>query len=168
MKKYTAYILGALTILATHGLFQFCVQPPDYPDEPVIEFVSISKNIMQQTPLGPDSILISFNFTDGNGDLGSVSGEPNIFIKDGRDGFDKPPYQIPYIPPQGAGNGISGVISIVVPNTCCIYVDDNGFPLACADVPVPFDTLTYLISIRDQAGHESNQIETPPIGLICK
>ncbi len=168
MKKMTLHAAFWSTALLLTGLFQFCVQPPDYPDEPVIEFMSLSKNVMKQTPLGPDSILISFNFTDGNGDLGSVNGEPNIFIKDGRDGFDKPPYQIPFIPPQGAGNGISGMISIVVPTTCCIYIDPNGFPLACDDVPIPFDTLTYLISIKDQAGHESNQIETPPIGLICK
>lgn len=168
MKKLTlaAALLGAAILLC--GLLQFCVQPPDYPNEPIIEFVSLSKASMKQTPLGPDSILISFNFTDGNGDLGSVNGEPNIFIKDGRDGFDKPPYQIPFIPPQGAGNGISGLISIVVPNTCCIYITPNGVPLVCEDVPVLLDTLTYLISIKDQSGNESNQIETPPIGLICK
>lgn len=168
MKKLTlaAALSGAACALG--GLFQFCVQPPDYPDEPVIEFVSLSKTTMKQTPLGPDSILISFNFTDGDGNLGSKNGEPNIFIKDGRDGFDKPPYQIPFIPPQGAGNGISGMISIVVPNTYCIYIDPSGVPLACEDVPVAYDTLTYLISIKDQAGNESNQIETPPIGLICK
>jgi hypothetical protein len=154
----------ALAILA----LQNCVKPPDYPDEPVIEFLSMSKTTMLQTPLGPDSVLISFNFTDGDGDLGSQNDEPNIFIKDGRDDFDKPPYQIPYIEPQGAGNGISGTISIVVPTTCCIYTDASGFKYSCETVPVQFDTLTYIISIKDRAGHESNEIETPPIGLICK
>lgn len=167
MKKSVFTVAIFIAVLAVWSL-QNCVKPPNYPNEPVIEFAAMSKNFMRQTPLGPDSILISFNFTDGNGDLGSRNGEPNIFIKDGRDSFDKPPYQIPYIEPQGAGNGISGTIYIVVPTTCCIYIDSNGIPRACADVPIPFDTLTFLISIKDRAGNLSNEIETPPIGLICK
>lgn len=145
-----------------------CVKPPDYPDEPVIKFTSISKTTMKQLPLGPDSVLISFEFTDGDGDLGSINDEPNIYIQDGRDEFNLPPNQLPYIPPQGAGNGISGLISIVVPSSCCIYNDPGGFALVCEDAPILFDTLTYVIWIKDQAGHESNKIETPPIGLICK
>lgn len=167
MKKSVFVVAISIFVIAVL-LLQYCVKPPNYPNEPVIEFAAMSKTTMLQTPLGPDSILISFSFTDGDGDLGSQNGEPNIFIKDGRDSFDKPAYQIPYIEPQGAGNGISGTIYIVVPTTCCIYIDPNGIPRACADVPIPFDTLTYLISIKDRAGHESNQIETPPIELICK
>lgn len=148
-------------------IFQNCISPPYFPDEPVIEFDSLSKTTMKQTPLGSDSILIKFNFTDGDGDLGS-NGEPNIFIIDGRDGFNKPPYQIPYIEKLGAGNGISGTIAILVPNTCCIHISPDQDTSACQYVPISYDTLTYLISIKDRAGHESNQIETPPIGLICK
>lgn len=147
--------------------FQSCISSPHFPDEPAIEFYSLSKTTMKQTPLGSDSILITFNFTDGDGDLGS-NGEPNIYIIDGRDGFNKPSYQIPYIEKQGAGNGISGTISILVPNTCCIYISPAQDTTACQYVPIPYDTLTYLISIEDRAGHVSNQIETPPIGLICK
>ncbi len=151
------------------GLFlQYCAARPDYPDEPVIEFVSLSKTAMKQSALGPDSVQVSFNFTDGDGDLGDDTGEPDIFIVDSRDGFSKPSYRIPRIEQQGAGNGISGVITLVLPTTCCIYVNANNDTTACQYVPVPLDTLTYLISIRDRAGHESNRIETPPIGLICK
>jgi hypothetical protein len=157
-----------LLLLLLTTLLQHCVDAPNYPDEPFIEFASLSKTTMKQTPLGTDSILISFNFTDGDGDLGSQNGEPNIFIKDGRDGFNKPPYQIPYIEKSGAGNGISGVISILVPNTCCFHIGSMQDTTACQYVPISFDTLTYLISIKDRAGNESNQIETPPIGLICK
>jgi len=167
MKK-SVFAVAILALVVVGFTLQNCVKPPDYPNEPVIEFMSLSKTTMLQTPLGQDSILISFNFTDGDGNLGSQNGEPNIFIKDGRDNFDKPAYQIPYIEPQGAGNGISGMISIVVPTTCCIYTDANGFKYSCETVPINFDTLTFLISIKDRSGNESNQIETPPIGLICK
>ncbi len=149
------------------SLFQGCISSPNFPDEPVIEFKSLSKTTMKQTPLGADSILIAFNFTDDDGDLGSDD-EPNIYIKDGRDGFEIPSYQIPYIEKQGAGNGISGTIKILIPNTCCIYISPTQDTTTCQYVPVFYDTLTYLISIKDRAGHLSNQIETPPIGLICK
>ena len=166
MKKLTwsisAILLGALVIL------QFCVKPPDYPDEPVITFESLSKNVMYQTPFGQDSVVITFAFTDGDGDLGFQNDEESIFIVDGRDTFKKPSYRIPYIEQQGAGNGISGTISIVVPTTCCIYstllppCDTSKF------APQQVDTVFYLLKIKDRAGHVSNEITTDPITLICR
>ncbi|MBX2891936.1 MAG: hypothetical protein KF734_13480 [Saprospiraceae bacterium] len=167
MKK-TVSLVALLLATVSICFFQFCVKPPDYPKEPFIEFVSLSKNIMRQSKLGLDTVLVTFSFTDGNGDLGSVDNEPSIFIEDGRDSFPQEPYAIPYIEPQGAGNGISGTITVALPTTCCIYTDENGFKFSCETVPVAFDTLTYLISIKDRAGNVSNKITTPPIVLICK
>lgn len=162
----TARYLVALLLLGL-GLLQFCVKPPDYPKEPVIEFVSLSKTTMLQTPFGQDSVVITFSFTDGDGDLGFRDGEESVFIKDGRDSFQKPSYRIPFVDQQGAGNGISGEISIVVPTTCCIY----PFPLPPCDTlnaPQQFDSVFYLIQIRDRAGNLSNEIQTDPIRLICR
>ncbi len=163
-------IMGIAVLLLAFGWTWWrCVQPPDYPIEPVIEFISLSKNTMRQTPLGQDSILITIGFTDGDGDLGFQSDEPSIFITDGRDSFAKPPYRLPYIDQQGAGNGISGEISILLPTTCCIYTDPlTGFKLSCENVPVKQDSVFYYIRIRDRAGHYSNQIATPKIRLICR
>lgn len=145
---------------------QRCATPPDYPDEPVIEFKSMSKNLMtQNSNAQADSISLTFTFTDGNGDLGSDD-SVSIFIADGRDGFAKPPYKIPYINPQGAGNGISGEITIRLNTTCCTF--PGGYP-PCSVVPAyPTDTLTYLVYIKDRAGLRSNTIETPPIVLFCQ
>ncbi len=166
MKRITGTI-ALLTALV--GCVWQCVRPPDYPIEPLIEFISLSKNTLKQTPLGQDSILITIGFTDGDGDLGFKNDEPSIFITDGRDSFVKPPYRIPYIDQQGAGNGISGEISILLPTTCCIYTDPlTGFRLSCENVPVKFDSVFYYIRIRDRAGHFSNQITTPKIQLICR
>ncbi len=134
MKKLTLSPALLVAACALTALFQFCVQPPDYPDEPVIEFVSLSKSTMKQTPLGPDSILISFNFTDGDGNLGSVNGEETFLSKTAATVSTNRLIRYLY-PAAGAGNGISGMISIVVPNTCCIYIDPSGVPLACDDVP---------------------------------
>ncbi|MFZ4634369.1 MAG: hypothetical protein ACOYNO_09220 [Saprospiraceae bacterium] len=157
-------LLAAVAVL----MWATCVKPPDYPKEPVIEFKSLSKNLLLQSSLGEDSVVISFTFTDGDGDLGFKDDSESIFIVDGRDNFMKPSYRIPYIEQQGAGNGISGEIFIVLPSTCCIY--NNGIP-PCESgsiAPQTFDTVFYKISIQDRAGHRSNEIQTAPITLRCK
>jgi hypothetical protein len=161
--KNTAF---SLLIIGMIVLVCQCATPPNYPDEPVITFKSISRNYLKQNSNSlADSLLLVFSFTDGDGDLGS-NDSVGIYIKDGRDGFEKPPYKIPYINPQGTGNGISGEISIRLNTTCCTF--DNGYP-PCSVIPnVPYDTLTYQVYIRDRAGNKSNQIETPPILLYCQ
>ena len=159
-------MLGVLVFSA-----QFCVKPPDYPKEPVIEFIGLSKNVLQQGKSSGDSLSISFSYTDGDGDLGYPSTEavPSVFVRDDRDSFTKFEYRLPYVEPQGAGNGISGEISIVLPTSCCIYVTPGGQKLACDLVPNDFlfDTLYYFIAIRDRAGNKSNEIKAGPILLQC-
>ncbi len=164
--------INAVLVLACSALIflQFCVQPPDYPDEPVIEFKSLSKTTLKQSSLGIDSVVITFSYTDGDGDLGFTDTSASIFIVDGRDNFSKPSYRIPSVGTQGAGNGISGEISIVVPTTCCIYPQSSGVPPCDTSnfAPLKFDTVFYKISIRDRKGHLSNTIQTEPILLQCK
>lgn len=149
-----------------------CVQPPDYSDVPEIKYVGLSKNLMQQGEGYTDSIFVTFTFTDGNGDLGYPESDPtaSVFIRDSRDSFPKPPLQLPYVEPQGAGNGISGEITVKLPTTCCIYTSPEGIKFACDDVPatIQFDSFYYYIKIRDRAGHESNEIKTDVILLRCQ
>jgi len=166
--------LFPFAIVALFFAFQYCVQPPDYPLEPVIEYVGLSKNLMQQGTGNEDFLFVTFSFTDGDGDLGYPETDPtaSVFIRDSRDSFGKPPLQLPYVEPQGAGNGISGEIMIKLPTVCCIYIDpiDPDNKLACEDVPstMTFDTFHYFIKIRDRAGHESNEIKTEAITLKCQ
>ncbi len=164
--------LAALSILAFLLITPAaCVKPPDYPNTPVITFKSISKNQMRQGTQGEDSLTVVFSYTDGDGDLGFPGNDPqpSIFIQDARDSFPKYSYKIPYVEPQGTGNGISGDISIVLPTTCCIYVNPQGVKLACKNVPAFFtqDEFFYRISIKDRAGNVSNTIETDKIKLLC-
>jgi len=169
IKKRVRFLLflPVLSFLCHH-----CVQPPDYPVEPVIAFKSLSKNQIPQRNLGTDSIAISFSFTDGDGDLGFEDNENSIFLTDTRDNVEKLPYSIPFVGLQGVGNGISGDITVVFANnlTCCIYPVDSG-RIPCDTsfrVPDAFDTLSFKIRIKDRAGHFSNTIETTPIYLKCK
>lgn len=151
----------------------YCVQPPDYSDVPEIKYIGLSKNIMQQGEGYTDSIFVTFSFTDGDGDLGYPESDPtaSVFIRDSRDSFPKPPLQLPYVEPQGAGNGISGEITVKLPTTCCIYISPGeGIKFACDDVPATFqlDSFYYYIKIRDRAGHESNELKTEVIFLRCQ
>lgn len=167
MKKQLLFLLPLPVMI----LAQFCVKPPDYPKEPVIEFKGLSKTVLLQGNSKGDSLSITLNYTDGDGDLGFPAGDPtaSVFIRDDRDSFAKFEYQLPYVEPQGASNGISGEISIVVPTSCCIFVTDEGQKLACKLVPDDFlfDTLYYFVRIRDRAGHMSNEVKAGPIALRC-
>ena len=151
---------------------QFCIKPPNYSNTPEISFTGLSKNVMQQGRSEGDSITISFSYTDGDGDLGYPSSDTtaSVFVRDNRDSFVKFRYKLPYVDPQGAGNGISGQISIVIPTSCCIFETPEGIKLACENVPPSFqyDTLYYFIRIRDRAGNLSNEIQAGPIGLKCQ
>jgi hypothetical protein len=134
--------------------------------------MGLSKQVLQQGMSKGDSLSITFSYTDGDGDLGFPDTDPtaSVFVRDDRDSFLKFQYQLPYVDPQGAGNGISGEISIVVPTSCCIFVTDEGQKLACDLVPASFlyDTLHYFIKIRDRAGNISNEIKAGPITLQCQ
>ena len=147
--------------------FAACISPPDYPIQPEIKFIGLSKNVMRQGLLGiEDSLFLSFSFTDGDGDLGSLGqgkDSVNIFLTDKRTNQPSERFRIPYVPEQGAGNGISGDIRLLLFTTCC-----NVLPPCEASTTKPIDTLIYEISIKDRAGHESNKILTAPIYLQCK
>ena len=147
--------------------FAACISPPDYPIQPEIKFLGLSKNVMRQGLLGiEDSLFLSFSFTDGDGDLGSLGqgkDSVNIFLTDKRTNQPSERFRIPYVPEQGAGNGISGDIRLLLFTTCC-----NVLPPCEASTTKPIDTLIYEIFIKDRAGHESNKILTAPIYLQCK
>lgn len=164
--RFSIFLLAALTV------FQYCVKPPDYPNEPVITFKNLSKNSQKQSAIDDtDTLLVTLTFTDGDGDLGSADKANDISVIDTRD-LSGDTLSLPLIEQQGAGNGISGEISFVLPPTCCIPPPLNGIPLPPCDPSVApdflRDTVIYKVRIRDRAGHLSNEVLLPPITLICK
>lgn len=160
--------IGVLCLLMT--MIIACTKPPDYPDEPVITFERLSKNSMAQNFLLSDSLLVTLSFTDGDGDLGDLESDSvSIVVRDIRLPETAPTtnYKIPFIPTQGAGNGISGTISFVLYTSCCIHPDPDLFPCSVVD-EYPTDTLIYEIFIKDRANNISNTIQTAPIILRCE
>jgi len=67
MHKKTFFPALIFILLLGHG----CIDEPEYADQPEISFSGIEiKPISRQAGLNIDSVGITINFTDGNGDLG--------------------------------------------------------------------------------------------------
>lgn len=160
-----------LFLATTFLLLEACSKTPDYPDEPVLTYKGVNKKIINQgSATAPsDTLIITFGFTDGDGDLGD-NDSLNIFLFDSRDS-SLTPGNIKPIPEKGSGNGISGEIIATLATKsaaskiCCIFPDRR----ACfTDPRYQQDTFSYLIQMRDRAGHWSNTIRTEPITILCK
>lgn len=145
-----------------------CVQNPDFPDEPTIEYIGISKNQMVQNSLNTDSLFLQFSFTDGDGNIGNESNETvqNITITDNRTGNRYDSFKLPTIPVQGASKGIEGEITLRLYTTCCIFPEN--IPQCEAPADYPTDTLTLDIQIADRDNNLSNIITTESIILLCQ
>lgn len=147
-----------------------CVQPPDYPDTPVIFYKSLNKNVIAQGNSNnvADTLAVSFEFEDGDGDIGSDGDSLDVFLTDSRDGFVNK-FKLPVIPDQGTGNGISGEVTLFVPNQpfniCCTYPD--GAQACLPNANFPTDTFSFTIQMRDRDGRLSNKIQTETITILC-
>lgn len=155
-------------------VFASCTTPPEYPIEPVIEFVGFEKDTLNQGESKDDDfVFLTISFTDGDGDLGPKAGEEDtiktIVFTDLRTGVSETEFDLPEISDKGASNGISGEMRIKVPTTCCI------FPLWVSDVSgpcdnsleYPVDEVSWEVYIIDRAGNESNRLELPARYLRC-
>lgn len=151
------------------GLFISCVRPPDYSDVPVLEFRSVSKSSIKQGLINADSFTLVLFFTDGDGDFGSdaLSNELNIFMKDNRTGESFRDFKAPLVPTQGANNGISGTISVIISSTCCVFPPLSGIFPCEVDSTYPTNDLSLDIYIKDRAGNQSNTVTTSVIKLLC-
>jgi len=162
MKPSIHYIFLASALLF---MFQSCVKEPEYPIEPYIEFISMSKSTLNQGQNKQDTTFITFSFTDGDGDLGfGVDVDtPDVFVTDVRPFGITTEYKLPRLPQRGVSKGISGEVTIMVFTTCCIL--DPADPCA----PEPSESVSFIweIQVRDRAGHFSNVIETEPVTIIC-
>jgi len=160
--KYKYLIIAFITVT----LFG-CVSSPQFSEVPELTYVGVSKNSMVQSNVLSDSIFLSFDFTDGDGDIG-VGDNTNFFdltIIDNRTGnvFDR--FKTPFVPEQGASNGIEGSVQIKIYTTCCIF-DDGTVP--CDNPLTPMNNeLTLDIQLEDRAGNLSNVITTEVITLFC-
>lgn len=168
MLRSLLYLLPVLLLAA-------CVKAPEFPNEPVIEFVSMSKFSINQAnaDLPLDSIRIHLTFTDGDGDLGqNGTDDVQVVLTDSRSngrvpGLIRIPLRLPDIPSEGTGNGISGDIFISLENEAVAVGCISNRRLFAQDPDLPIDTVSYAIQISDRAGNMSNVVNTDIIEIIC-
>ncbi len=151
-----------LSILVIIGVWS-CTSPSDFSEIPEIDFRGFSKNTLLQGRQNQDTVILQIGFKDGDGDLGS-NNVLNIEIKDLRLDNSVPfGFLIPEIPDQGAENGITGTMDIKIFSVCCF----QG-AVSCEPFPdMPEDELRFSVQITDNAGNDSNIIETDPLRLLC-
>lgn len=144
-----------LSLLGLTVFFAACEKPPIYDDTPSISWGNFSSDTIQQLSGVVD---ITFNFTDGDGDLG-LSGDTKdhiLIIDTRRTPNDTLRYKIPTIEQQGVVSGISGSITVKLSQICS--VNPNNPVFLCQTIPNYYDPVVYKIVIRDLAGRWSNEI----------
>ena len=168
LNKLSTYLpLAFLALLAS------CAKPPEYPIEPVIEFLSLSKDTMNRAYAGfqgqgeaTDFTEVTFSFTDGDGDIGETD---QLYIIDTRNDPSVAPKKlgIPVVPELGASNGIKGKITAKIFTVCCSYNDPLAVP--CVDIvdSIRYQPVIFELYMLDRKGHESNKIQLPPIVIKC-
>lgn len=117
---------------------------------PSIELVELSADTLVQFQ---DQLSVRISYEDGDGDIGNEDPDVNtIFVKDARLETSEPYYVAP-IAPVGSNVSITGTLNLMLSKT---------FVLGNADQ----ETTTFDIYLIDQAGNQSNTIQTTPITII--
>ncbi|UOQ50977.1 hypothetical protein [Hymenobacter cellulosivorans] len=180
----TLKIGTAAALVATAGLLTSCLEAPDYPIEPRIDFKEL--RVVRYSPGGgfipTDTIKVTVDFTDGDGDLGlstetggDINAPYNPTNPDGTYNRTTHNYFItPYVrrPPatefspvilneQGGFNSrfpklyVEGGKPSPLKGTLTLdVVTTLGSPFR------PGDEVRFEVSIMDRALHESNKITT--------
>lgn len=120
-----------------------------YDDVPQLSFSSISPDPAKEFE---DSISISFNYTDGNGDLGENNANTdNLFVTDTRINITYP-FRVQQLSPDNSTIAIKGNLRVILKNT--------GITNGSSSQQV-----TYQLYMVDRSGNQSNTISTTPITI---
>ena len=123
---------------------------PVFDLSPKIELLDISSDTILQFQ---DNLMVQFSYEDGDGDLGNADPDINsIFVKDARLEREEGYYVAP-IAPVGAEISIRGSLNLILEKT---FILGNAAQ----------EKTTFSIYLVDQAGNQSNTIETGPITII--
>lgn len=155
-----------------------CVKAPDFPNTPVLIYNTAEGDGFNQDTIAQgnqgnesDTLILTFSFTDGDGDIGFERDSFDVFFTDSRVPSFTDNRRLPLIPDEGVGNGIEGKIILRFPNQpgniCCAY---ENAP-ACSPYQevggAPTDTFSYTLQIRDRASNWSNKIQTETVTILC-
>ena len=116
---------------------------------PVIKLIDVNATDIQEFK---DSLIIRFEYTDGDGDIGEDNPDKNdLYVKDRRlSNADY--YFIKPLSPPGSEIQIKGILSVHIKNTFLLGTGNSEL--------TQFD-----LKLRDRSGHWSNTINTPNISI---
>lgn len=164
MIRILLYLVIITSVLA-------CNPANNFDDVPTLTYVGMSKDTLNQGSTNQDSLFVRLEFTDGDGDITIIDDDQpklNLLVIDDRTGFSYGKFSVPPIPTTGASNGISGDITILLYNACCVFPPDENIP-ACSVTPLyPTNELTLSFQLIDNAGNASNITQSTPINLKCR
>ncbi|MDD4142185.1 MAG: hypothetical protein PHR20_05270 [Bacteroidales bacterium] len=161
------YLLN-LTALSISVLILFsCNHYEEYPIEPQIEYNGYTLlSQITETDTIPVKGVIKIGFTDGDGDIGLYDYDTvapydyNLFIAY---------YELhnnvwtQVVNADGDTVNFNGRIPIITPDGSNKNIKGTIYDTVLLNTFSSFDTVKYVISIRDRALHQSNEIETPAI-----
>lgn len=121
---------------------------PTVSNTPTIELSNTSSTSINQF----DDVLLSINYTDGDGDLGEPNADTkSIFVTDSRDNTIVHEYHLQPLAPLDDAFAIQGTLVVTVENV--ILLDQANTS----------ENVTFRIYIKDRAGNKSNTISSPSI-----
>lgn len=142
MKRLYLYFLSAILVPA---FLVSCGNKGNFPSTPDLRFKSISPTVAEA---GKDTLMsIVCSFKDAEGDIGGYVYYRQSNFPD----FDSL-YSLPDLPKQPNMQG-----NIILQ----LHSNDIIFPVSSGS-----DTVTYLLYIKDKAGHTSDTVETSKVVLI--
>jgi len=122
----------------------------EYSDVPKITFGSIFPESVQQFR---DSVIITIDYVDGNGDLGENNSEvKNAFVTDSRNDLTYS-FRVRQLAPTDANIIIKGRLLIIVPQVAL----DNLTGIS--------ETASFSVYVEDRAGNKSNVVNTSNITI---
>lgn len=163
-------------IVSATMLFSGCFEIiPDFPDAPSI--VSSNIRVTPAPALLGDSVIISFRFEDGNGDIGSSDNNaPNDFFATAYKRFNgavvpvqfsvpSPPYngKLPVLKNDGRPGPIEGEIFYGLAITPPLIT-----PVSRRFDILPGDTISFWFRVRDQAGNFSDSVRTDEVRVLVR
>ncbi|HLP11482.1 MAG TPA: hypothetical protein VK177_06060 [Flavobacteriales bacterium] len=169
MRNARLNLLVVIAAFAASFSFYGCLKPEVFPDEPIIEF-------KEYQLVNDDSLMLSFSFTDGDGDIGLGSADiappfdtsskyyNNVFLRyyekvngnwvQGVNAQGDPVefrYRTEKLTPTGKNKALKGRVIIYITPIYYNAFSPDG------------DTIKYDIQLVDRALHESNLVESGEI-----
>ncbi len=151
MKNIIRYKIGFVMALCIQFGLQSCTKEDPITESPVplLRLISVSSKQLKQFK---DSLVITIEYTDGDGDIGETNPDINdLEIKDQR--LSKADfYFVKPLTPPNANIKVKGIIAVQIKNT---------FLLGSADS----ENTTFELRLRDRAGNWSNSVKTAVITI---